>query len=85
VAIKHWGVPFVLLEDEDDVVEVWEAEEVVWVNEVVEDSVAEETVVVVDNEDVAEVEVVWGTTVNCVWFGTVTFPLLAETYVVYWP
>jgi hypothetical protein len=70
VAIKHWGVPF--------------GEEIVWVNELVEDNVAEDTVVVVDNEDV-EVEVAWVTTANCVWFSTVTFPLLAETYVVYWP
>ncbi len=53
-------------------------------NELVEDSVAEETVVVVDDDD-AEVEVAWVTTVNCVWFSAVTFPLLAETYVVYWP
>jgi len=70
VAIKHCDVGFVVLDDE----EVDDAV-VVWE--------AEETVVV-DDDDV-EVEVAWVTTVNCVWFSTVTFPLLAETYVMYCP
>lgn len=85
VAIKHWGVAFVVLDDEVDVVGVWEAEEVVWVNELVVDSVAEETIVVADDDDV-EVEVARVTTVNCVWLCPLAYPgLLAETYVVYCP
>lgn len=86
MAIKHWGVAFVVLDDEvDDVVGVWEAEEVVWVNELVVDSVAEEIIVVADDDDV-EVEVARVTTVNCVWLCPLAYPgLLAETYVVYCP